>query len=90
MMAAPTRSTAGHGSGVGGTLKYLAPEVHMGHKATRRSESFCFAISAWVLLAGKQPYEDQPFITRADENAFVAAVTRERDPLRPDLERAAR
>ena len=57
----------------------------MGNKATRRSESFCFAISAWALLTGKQPYEDQPFITRSDEVDFVAAVTRERDPLRPDL-----
>lgn len=43
-----------------GTPQYMAPELVEGHPATTASDIYAFGATAFVMLTGKVPFEEQP------------------------------
>eukprot|EP00960_Hanusia_phi_P034305 750985-Hanusia_phi.AAC.4 len=44
----------------GGTLNYIAPEVHRGAHVDERCDVYSFAVVLWELLSLSEPYKDKP------------------------------
>ncbi len=49
--------------GIAGTLKYMAPEVIDGHKATPASDIFSFGVILYEMVTGLHPFEAEHFMS---------------------------
>ena len=49
--------------GIAGTLKYMAPEVIDGHKATPASDIFSFGVILYEVVTGVHPFEAEHFMS---------------------------
>merc|ERR1711879_585342 len=60
-----------------GTIRWAAPEVHLGEGYDERMDVYSFGVVLWEMLSGKLPFIDEQFDTQVEERVIAG--------VRPDI-----